>query len=153
VRSARAILFNFGDRIVELAAGFIADHALKVIVKTHGGVPLSAALSAPLLSQPTEVFLSGLKGRNLGSGGAFGIHREQEGPDDNASYASRDVLGHLKTLFVGELGDLLVVRLDLGGDHHAVAGLIMRLNHCDGLWIATRAAGDENCGRRRGKCA
>jgi hypothetical protein len=76
--------------------------------------------------------------------GVFKIHAEPIWPQDHANTSSTNVLGNLRTLFVGKLFDLYVVAFDFCLELSASKRLILSLNGCDWLRIAPSAASQSN---------
>jgi hypothetical protein len=75
------------------------------------------------------------------------VHREQHRPHDYPCDARGNVLGDFDALLTPELFDLGIVGLDLGGDHCAIAVLILLLDRCDGRGV-TAGAGGAKHGKR-----
>ena len=94
---------------------------------------------ASLRGKRPEILLARLQRVHFGGGGSLQVHGEPQRPDEKASDASGDVLGHLGARFIGELLDARVVGDDFSLDCRTIGHLIVRLNHSDRLRSATGA--------------
>jgi hypothetical protein len=95
--------------------------------------------ASALFGQRRQILLAILKGGGLLAGRSLEIHPEPKHRNEDAGYASRNVLRRLPALFSGEFLYPLIVGLNLGKDRRTIHVAILRLNNSDGVRCAARA--------------